>query len=334
MKKSIILILLFAINACSSIPKPGTEAPEADESIVSASPAMPDLRKRILDMAAADEAIDRVLQSAMMGQDKVSGEAKPSAELEKRVLAVYQSNTVAAKKIYEKKGWPNSSMIGLDGVNAFWLLVQHSTDNEFQRTVLPSVKTAFSKGEIIDAQSFAWFVDQLLVSDGKPQRYGMKIKEWDGATPILFDIENPSQVNVVRGGIGLFNLEGYLSAVKACYLRESTCNNPAGVHDVEDDGGGIGVSLDIKGSGSIDTMTLKSLTVIKVIKGSPAARAGLQFGDRIIEIDGLSVEGRNGNTLLKALHKPVGSKVTIVVRQTVGSERKITMVTTKLPEPL
>ncbi len=324
MKKFIVILLIFGINACSSTYKPSTKTSGIDEGTTAASPAMPELRSIILDMADKDQAIDQVLQETMTGKVKLSGEPDLPEELRKRIVAIYQSNTVEVKKIFEQNGWPNSSMIGHDGVNAFWLLVQHSTDHEFRRIVLPSVKTAFSKGEIIDAQSFAWFVDQLLVNDGKPQRYGTKIKEWDGVTPILFDIENPRQVNVARGGIGLFNLEGYLSAVKACYLRESTCNNPAEVQDVEDNRGGIGVSLDIKGSGSIDTMTLKSLTVIKVIEDSPAARAGLQFGDRIIEIDGLSVEGRNGNTLLKALHKPVGSKVTIVVRQAVGSERVTT----------
>ncbi|MCP4979031.1 MAG: PDZ domain-containing protein [Gammaproteobacteria bacterium] len=332
MKKFIVILLIFGINACSSTYKPSTKTSGIDEGTTAASPAMPELRSIILDMADKDQAIDQVLQETLTGNEKPFAEPELPAELKKTILDIYQTNTEAAKKIYAKNGWPNSSMIGLDGVNAFWLLVQHSTDHEFQRTLLPSVKTAFSEGEIIDAQGFAWLVDQLLVNDGKLQKYGTQIKEWSDRTPILFDIENPGQVNAVRGSIGLFNLEGYLSAVKACYLRESTCNNPAEVQDVEDNRGGIGVSLDIKGSGSIDTMTLKSLTVIKVIEGSPAARAGLQFGDRIIEIDGLSVEGRNGNTLLNALHKPVGSQVTIVVRQTVGSERKITMVTAKLPE--
>ncbi len=332
MKKLIVLVMFFGISACSSTLKPGTEISGIDENVVAASTTMPELRLMILNMADKDQAIDQVLQETMMGNAKPPGEVEVPADLEKRIFAIYQSNTVTAKKIYAKNGWPNASMIGHDGVNAFWLLVQHSTDNEFQRTVLPSVKTAFREGEIIDAQSFAWFVDQLLVSDGKPQKYGTQIKEWDNGIPILFDIENPSQVNAVRGSIGLFNLEGYLSAVKTCYLQEPACNNPAKVWDQEENPGGIGVHLDIKGSGPMDAMTVKSLTVEKVAKHSPAARAGLQIGDQIIEIDGQTVEGSNGDAMGHAMHKSVGSKVTIVVRQAGGSLRKITMVTTKLAE--
>ncbi len=331
MKKLIVLVLFFGISACSSTLKAGTEISGIDENVVAASPTMPGLRSIILDMADKDQAIDQVLQETMMGNENSSGKPEVPAELEKRIVAIYQSNTVEVKKIYEENGWPNSSMIGHDGVNAFWLLVQHSTDHEFIRTVLPSVKTAFREGEIIDAQSFAWFIDRQLVSGGKPQRYGTQIKEWDNGTPILFDIENPSQVNAVRGSIGLFNLEGYLSAVKTCYLQEPACNNPAEVGDKEDNPGGIGVLLDIKGSGPMEAMIVKSLTVKKVAKNSPAANARLQIGDQIIEIDGQTVEGGNGDALGHAMHKSVGSKVSIVVRQAGGSLRKITMVTTKLP---
>ncbi len=330
MIRSIVLILLLGVSACSSVPKPGTELLEADKSLVSVSPAMPELRKKILNMADEDESIDLVLQRAMMGQDKISGEAKPSAELEKRVLAIYQSNTVEAKRIYQENGWPDSSMIGFDGVNAFWLLVQHSTDDDFTRTVQPAVKKAFGKGEIIDAQSYAWFVDNLLVKAGKPQRYGTLIESWDNGTPILFDLENPGRVNAVRGSIGLFNLEGYLAAVKTCYLQEPGCNNPTGALDKVDNSGWIGARLDIKGSGPVTAMTLKSLTVIKVASGSAAARAGLQIGDQFIEIDGLTVEGAtNPDALMAALHKPVGSEVTIVVRQPGGTRREVVLVTTK-----
>ncbi len=329
MKKLIVLAIFFGISACSSTLKPGTEISGIDENVVSASPTMSGLRSKILDMADKDMAIDQILQETMMGKEKLFGKPEVPTELEQRIVATYQSNTVEIKKIYENNGWPNSSMIGHDGVNAFWLLVQHSTDQEFTRTILPSVKTAFREGEIIDAQSFAWFVDQLLVSDGKPQRYGTQIKEWDDGTPILFDIENPGQVNAVRGSIGLFDLEGYLSILKICYLQEPACNNATNIWGKEDNPGRIGVLLDIKGSGPIEAILVKSLTVTKVAEGSPAADAGLQIGDQIIEIDGQTVEGGNVGTLMSALNKPVGSKVTIVIGRTEGPLREIVMVTAK-----
>ena len=86
------------------------------------------------------------------------------------------------------------------------------------------------------------------------------------------------------------------------------------------------MQLDVKGQGPIENMTLESLVVAKVVKGSPAAKAGMQLGDQIIEIDGLIVEGNNTYTLMPIMDKPAGDEITFVVRRPDGTQRKITMV--------
>lgn len=68
--------------------------------------------------------------------------------------------------------------------------------------------------------------------------------------------------------------------------------------------GGLGIEITVRD---------RYLTVVAPIDGTPADRAGLQAGDRIIKIDG---ESTKEMTLIEAVHKlrgPKGSEVTITI---------------------
>ena len=289
-----------------------------EEKIVNTT--MPALRATLLHMANEDQKI----REQMAGNAGFSEERLESL----RDLDIFHTNKL--KTIYAKNGWPNTSMIGRDGVQAFWLLAQHSTDFDFQRTLLPHVQAAFDTGEI-EANSYALFVDRILVREGKPQKYGTQIKEWVNKTPIPFPIENRNDVNTLRGSIGLFDLEDYLLLVKDAAFPEENTPLPFSDHDVADDKTGIGLVFDIKGSGPIENMTVQSFTVDKVETGSTAANAGINIGDRVIEIDGVPVEGSNINALIPAMDKPVGEDVTLVIKRPDGSLDKVRVEITAMP---
>jgi hypothetical protein len=276
------------------------------------SPTMPVLRATLLDMANEDQ--EHRLQ--------MTGDANISEVHLKSLNDIDKVHTDKLKLIYAEHGWPNTSMIGQDGVQAFWLLAQHSSDFDFQRTLLPHVQKAFDTGEI-DANNYALFVDRLLVHEGKPQKYGTQIKEWINKTPILFPVENRGNVNVLRGSIGLFDLEDYLLLVKYAAFPEENMQLPFSDHDAADSETGIGLVFDIKGSGPIEDMTVQSFTVDKVKVGSMAANAGINIGDQVIKIDGVLVEGSNINTLITAMDKPVGDDISLVIKRPDGSLDKI-----------
>jgi|GEM_PF-125996 len=98
--------------------------------------------------------------------------------------------------------------------------------------------------------------------------------------------------------------------------------------NVENQFGGIGIQVEIPREGQ--------LVVISPIVGSPAYRAGMQAGDRIIEIEGESTsEIRSIDDAIKRLKGEPGSKVTITTfrpsngkRRTFGIEREIVHVDT------
>jgi carboxyl-terminal processing protease len=68
--------------------------------------------------------------------------------------------------------------------------------------------------------------------------------------------------------------------------------------------GGIGISIGIRDGW---------VTVISPIEGTPAWRAGIQGGDRIIKIDGVSTEGLSLDDAMKKMRGEKGSPVTLTM---------------------
>src|SRR6266702_8272869 len=68
--------------------------------------------------------------------------------------------------------------------------------------------------------------------------------------------------------------------------------------------GGLGIEITLKDD---------VLTVVSPIEGTPAHRAGLQTGDRIIKIDGLSTKDMQLSDAVKRMRGKPGTKVTITV---------------------
>jgi hypothetical protein len=82
------------------------------------------------------------------------GEAPPAA---RRVLDVIKANTARLSDIVAEHGWPGRSMVGEDGADAAWLVLQHTNSkvttirsdagDEFCRSCLPLLREAVTRGE-------------------------------------------------------------------------------------------------------------------------------------------------------------------------------------------
>ena len=70
---------------------------------------------------------------------------------------------------------------------------------------------------------------------------------------------------------------------------------------------GLGIQIDVRGGW---------ITVIAPLPDTPAERAGVQTGDRIIQLDGRSTEGWNQEKAVKELRGPVGAKADLLIRRT------------------
>jgi len=69
---------------------------------------------------------------------------------------------------------------------------------------------------------------------------------------------------------------------------------------------GLGIQIDVRGGW---------ITVIAPLPDTPAERAGVQTGDRIVELDARSTEGWNQEKAVKELRGPVGAKAELLIRR-------------------
>jgi carboxyl-terminal processing protease len=88
----------------------------------------------------------------------------------------------------------------------------------------------------------------------------------------------------------------FLDPKRLSRLDESTSGHYAGV----------GIQMDVRDSG---------ITVVATLHGTPAEQAGIQGGDRIIEIDGKSTSGLTSEEALKTLRGTAGTPVRVTIER-------------------
>ena len=72
---------------------------------------------------------------------------------------------------------------------------------------------------------------------------------------------------------------------------------------------GIGATIgDLRDAGEVNTF------IRATFQGAPAARAGLRFGDKVIEVDGQSMKNKTYSEVRKFLIGPIGTKVKVTVQ--------------------
>src|SRR5690606_20536088 len=158
-------------------------------------PSDPKLRERLLEMARVD-------------QDARDGDW--SQAMIEKMLAVDAANLPEIRKIVaDHGGLPTARQVGLEGVSAAWLLVQHADrDPDFQHQVLDAIMPLVESGEV-SSHDFALLTDRVLVNADKPQRYGSQLMAVDGkwqAKPM----EAPEKVDQRRASLGQMPLADYI----------------------------------------------------------------------------------------------------------------------------
>ena len=81
---------------------------------------------------------------------------------------------------------------------------------------------------------------------------------------------------------------------------------------------GVGIQLEVNNNNQL-------LTVVKPIDNSPAFRAGIKAGDRIIAIDGKPTVGMNVEAAAKLIRGKVGTPVTLRISREKGEDFSITL---------
>jgi hypothetical protein len=204
-----MLYLICALAMGGALVWPGARAQQKE------APPAPsinqELRKELLRMTKEDQDARKALI------DEQS--SKPGSQEAKRVETIDKANTARMKEIVDKHGWPGKSLVGTDGANAAWLLVQHADqDAAFQKRCLDLMREAIKKGEV-SGQELAYLTDRVRVAKGEKQLYGTQFHTVKGEL-VPQPIEDEANVDKRRKEIGLMSMAEYGKLIREMYKKE------------------------------------------------------------------------------------------------------------------
>ena len=127
-------------------------------------------------------------------------------------------NTKRITEIFDAKGFPTASLVGTDGVKAFFLIVQHSGSLELKKKCLPGIRQAFDE-KVISPSEYAGFVDRLAVDEGKPQTYGSNFEMKDGKL-VMSATHDLAGLDARRKELGLPPIAEYVTMLREFYKLE------------------------------------------------------------------------------------------------------------------
>lgn len=132
------------------------------------------------------------------------------------VSKIDQEHLPRLNMIIEEFGWPGFQLVGEEGADYAWLLIQHcDQDIEFQKRCSILLKESVRKGDA-PKRHLAYLTDRILIHEGQPQIYGTQVRIIDGQiTP--FSLQEPAELDKRRKGMGLGSFEEYLALIRDVY---------------------------------------------------------------------------------------------------------------------
>ncbi len=136
-------------------------------------------------------------------ESKSLGSSDPASA--QKVAEIDAKNAARLKALVTEHGWLGKSLVGEDGAQAAWLLVQHADrDRAFQKNCLEKMKSALREGEVSGAQ-VAYLADRVAVAEGRKQIYGTQ-NHSPPSKPCAFEpspIDDEEHVDSRRAAVGL-----------------------------------------------------------------------------------------------------------------------------------
>jgi hypothetical protein len=145
--------------------------------------------------------MDEALRAELLHRMEKDQEAR-RAQDEGRFTEVDAENLPWLKRLVAERGWPGSSLVGVDGAHAMWLLVQHATaDPAFMRQCLDLLTAAVAAGEASRVDQ-AYLTDRVLLHAGEQQVYGTQLTR-QGGKWVPRNLRDPDGVEERRAAIGM-----------------------------------------------------------------------------------------------------------------------------------
>jgi hypothetical protein len=147
------------------------------------------LRAELLARVAADQKARKELP------------ADPTREQIAAMMAIDRANCARMRQIITVHGWPGKSVVGADGSNAAWLLVQHAPD-DLQEQALVLLTDAVRRGDASPG-NLAYLTDRVLMHRGEPQLYGTQYRYTPDSGLAIHEVADPERLDERRASVGL-----------------------------------------------------------------------------------------------------------------------------------
>lgn len=156
-------------------------------------PRRADLQEELLRLASEDVRI----------RDELAADGSLFDGYHPRMQDVHRRNAKCLQEILEQVGWPGVRLVGEDGEQAAWLILQHAIgEPAFQRRGLELLEEAARRGEA-PLEQVAMLEDRIRVLEGREQWYGTQF-DWDEHGEMSpAPIEDPEGVDARRREVGL-----------------------------------------------------------------------------------------------------------------------------------
>jgi len=142
--------------------------------------------------------------------EKQGWESEQTQNLMKIIMEKDSVNLIKVKKILDERGWLGPDVIGRQGNQTLFLVIQHA-DQKTQEKYLPMMREAVRKGDA-SASSLALLEDRVALGQGKKQTYGSQIgRDPETGAYYVLPLEDPDNVDKRRAAVGLGNLQEYVS---------------------------------------------------------------------------------------------------------------------------
>ncbi len=176
----------------------------------------PKLREDLLAMEVADQDVRQEFIKALSVHpiDSLS-----LVNVDRKMYSVDTANTATLKRIINRYGWPGRKLVGRKGIEAAFLILQHSPDTLFQRACLPLLQNAYEHDQV-PGEAVALLTDRVLVREGKPQLYGTQATFADGKLA-MDPIADSAGVDARRAKLGLPSLAEYIKLLQQVYHLKS-----------------------------------------------------------------------------------------------------------------
>lgn len=212
-----LLLLLFCGSYDDPPKTPNVKDPALRTELLKRTKADQDARFAWINWIKANSTNGNVNPATLSPEKK--------AEYDKLMHTVHnadEENTKWLKEIINKQGWPTYTLVGKDGAQSAWLLVQHAdADPKFQRQCL-DLMTKLPKNEV-SLSNLAYLTDRVLLAEGKKQLYGTQFTTIDGKMQPR-PLEDEANVDKRRADMGLNSLAEYAKTINNMYGNSKTQN--------------------------------------------------------------------------------------------------------------